>query len=100
EAVQAERAADPAVLHEQPLQELFEDQLACADLIVLNKIDGLDDRALGAVSAELASRLRPEVKVVMTVRGTLDPLVALGIQAATEESIDGRWSHHDDEEDH
>lgn len=98
EAVQAERAADPAVSHEQPLQELFEDQLACADMIVLNKIDGLDDRGLGAVSAELASRLRPEVKVVMTVRGTLDPLVALGIHAAAEESIDGRWSHHDDED--
>ena len=83
------RAGENALLirpcsHEQPLQELFEDQLACADMIVLNKIDGLDERGLGAVSAELAARSRPEVKVVMTVRGALDPRVALGIHAAAE----------------
>lgn len=97
-AVQAEEAADPAVAHEQPLQELFEDQLACADMVVLNKIDGLDERGLGAVSADIAARLRPETKVVMTVRGALDPRVALGIDAAAETVINGRWSHHDAEE--
>jgi cobalamin biosynthesis protein CobW len=99
-AVQAERAADPALSHEQPLQELFEDQIACADMIVLNKIDELDERGLGAVSAELVARSRPEVKVVLTVRGALDPRVALGINAAAEDCIDDRWSHHEAEEDH
>jgi cobalamin biosynthesis protein CobW len=97
-AVAAEGAADPALVHDEPLQELFEDQLACADMVVLNKIDGLDERGLGAVSADIASRLRPETKVVMTVRGALDPRVALGLDAAVEETIDGRWSHHDAEE--
>lgn len=97
-AVRAGQAADPAVIHDQPLQELFEDQLACADLVVLNKIDGLDERGLGVVSAEIALRLRPETKVVMTVRGALDPRIALGIDAAAEASIDRRWSHHDAEE--
>jgi cobalamin biosynthesis protein CobW len=98
DAVQAERAADPALVHEQPLKELFEDQLACADLIVLNKTDQLDTRLLGQVSGEISERLRPETKVVLAVRGGLDPRVVLGIDAAVEGTIDGRWSHHDEEE--
>jgi cobalamin biosynthesis protein CobW len=97
-AVQAERAADPALGHEQPLKELLEDQLACADMIVLNKTDGLDPRALGEVSAEIGARLRPETKVVLAVRGALDPRIVLGIDAAVEDSIDARWSHHDAED--
>ena len=98
DAVRAERAADPAVVHEQPLKELFEDQLACADMIVLNKIDQLDARLLGEVSAEIEERLRPETKVVLAVRGALDARVVLGIDAAVESTIDARWSHHDAEE--
>jgi cobalamin biosynthesis protein CobW len=98
DAVRAERAADPALAHEQPLRELFEDQLACADMIVLNKIDQLDARLLGEVSAELQERLRPETKVVPAVRGALDSRIVLGIDGAVEGTIDGRWSHHDEEE--
>ncbi|MGZ8410413.1 MAG: cobalamin biosynthesis protein CobW, partial [Hyphomicrobium sp.] len=98
QAVDAERAADPALAHEQPLRELFEDQLACADMIVLNKIDQLDARLLGEVSAAIEDRLRPETKVVLAVRGALDPRVVLGINGAVEGTIDGRWSHHDEEE--
>jgi cobalamin biosynthesis protein CobW len=97
-AVQAERAADPALAHEQPLKELFEDQLACADMIVLNKADCLDACLLGEVGAEIEERLRPETKVVPAVRGTLDPRVVLGIDGAVESTIDARWSHHDEEE--
>jgi cobalamin biosynthesis protein CobW len=97
-AVQTEQASDPALVHEQPLQELFEDQLSCADMVVLNKLDQLDAYGLGAVSADIEARLRPEAKVVLTVRGALDPRVVLGMDAAAELSIDTRRSHHDDEE--
>jgi cobalamin biosynthesis protein CobW len=97
-AVQAERDGDPAVEHDEPLKELFEDQLACADMVILNKTDCLDAAALASVSAQIAVRLRAQTKVVPAVRGALDPRVVLGIDAAAEGSIDGRWSHHDAEE--
>src|SRR5215467_6412790 len=42
EAVAEQRAADESLDHESPLAELFEDQLACADLVILNKVDQLD----------------------------------------------------------
>jgi len=41
EAVDVQRQTD-YLEHETPLQELFEDQLACADLVVLNKTDLVD----------------------------------------------------------
>ena len=95
--------ADPTVVHDQPLKELFEDQLSCADMVVLNKTDLLGERALSAVSAEVAACLRPGTKVVLAVRGALDPRVVLGLDAAAELAVENRYSHHDanpDDHDH
>ena len=42
EQVDQQRRQDPNLDHESPLHELFEDQLASADLVILNKADQLD----------------------------------------------------------
>ena len=42
EAVARQRAEDPSVDHDNPLAEVYEDQLMAADLIVLNKTDLID----------------------------------------------------------
>ena len=39
DALAAQRAADTALAHDDPVEEVFEDQIACADLVVLNKRD-------------------------------------------------------------
>jgi cobalamin biosynthesis protein CobW len=99
--LQAAGDADPALAHEEPLAELFEDQLACADLVLLNKTDLVDPPTLEAVRVEIEARLRPGTKLVAAVQGALDARVALGIDAAVEATIDARPSHHDAEpEDH
>lgn len=102
ERVQAERAADPALAHPSPLVELFEDQLACADLVVLNKIDLVDETTLARLHADLATRVSAATKVIATSAGALDPRVALGLHAAVEDAIDRRRCYHDDdpEDDH
>src|SRR5246500_4418686 len=41
-ALAQQRNADPALVHDDPIEEVFEDQIACADLVVLNKRDLLD----------------------------------------------------------
>lgn len=100
EAVDAQRQADPNLEHETPLQELFEDQLACADLVVLNKTD-LVDAATQAQVVELIQQELPRiVKMVASDRGQLDAEILLGFQAAVEENLATRPSHHDTEEDH
>ena len=53
-------------IRESPLHELYEDQLACADLVLLNKTDLMDDDAVEAVATEVGSRLRDRVRMVRT----------------------------------
>ena len=53
DAVQHQREADESLDHESPLEELFEDQINCADLIVINKTDQLPVSALSAVEHDV-----------------------------------------------
>ena len=101
EQVDAQRQLDPNLDHESPLHELFADQLASADLVVLNKTDLLDADARAAVRAEVAEELPPAVKVVEASNGELPLDVLLGLNCETELHIDARRTHHDEEdEDH
>jgi len=100
EAVEQERQADPNLEHETPLQELFEDQLACADLVVLNKTDLIDASAQAQVVELIQQQLPRVVKIVPSDRGQVEPSILLGFQAAVEENLASRPSHHDTEEDH
>lgn len=100
EALADQRASDGAVDHDNPLEEVFEDQLLCADLVVLNKADLLDAAALAQVRAAVEGRLPRAVKVVETAHGRIDPRVLLGLGAAAEDDLDARPSHHGEGEDH
>lgn len=94
-AIARQRRADPNLDHDNPLHEVFEEQIAAADLIVLNKADLMDEaartRALGAVDA----CRRPQAKVIQAARGRVAVLALLGIGAAAEDDLASRPSHHD-----
>ncbi|TLX53609.1 cobalamin biosynthesis protein CobW [Stutzerimonas nosocomialis] len=101
EQVDAQRKLDPNLDHESPLHELFADQLASADLVILNKTDLLEYDALQAVHAQVAAELPESVKVVEAQGGDLPLAVLLGLNSETELHIDSRKTHHDLEgEDH
>jgi cobalamin biosynthesis protein CobW len=104
-AIATQRQADPNLDHETPLQELFEDQLACADLVILNKTDLVDAEAQAQVEALVRQELPRAVKIVTNGASSsndsaLNPDLLLGFHAAVEENLDTRPSHHDFEEDH
>lgn len=98
DAVARQRAADPQLDHDNPLAEVYEDQLQAADLVVLNKADLLDPAALDRVRAEVAAALPRAVRVVAAHGGRVDPAVLLGLGAAAESDLDARPSHHDAED--
>jgi cobalamin biosynthesis protein CobW len=94
-ALAAQRAADPALDHDNPLEEVFGDQLASADLVLLNKTDLLAPSALDATEAALRGRLRPAVKLLRSQGGAVPPGLLLGLAAAAEEDLANRPSYHD-----
>ncbi len=98
-ALQAAREADTSLDHESPLEELFEEQIQCADMVVLNKADRVDAATLDRVAGTVADHLRPAVKTVVAVQGGVDPRVLLGLEAAAEDDLHSRPSHHEAEGD-
>ena len=100
DALESQRQADPNLDHETPIEELFEDQLACADLVLLTKTDLVDAETLNKIKAWLKQELQPGVKIVTAKEGKIDPDLLLGFNAAVENDLDNRHSHHDHEEEH
>jgi cobalamin biosynthesis protein CobW len=99
-AVDAQRREDENLDHETPLQELFEDQLACADLVILNKSDLVNPTQYQATIDLVNSELPRSVKIITSDRGVVDIDTILGIKAAVEDHLEERPSHHDAEEEH
>jgi cobalamin biosynthesis protein CobW len=98
--VAAQRAADPALDHDNPLEEVFTDQLACADLVILSKVDLLAAAAAATLGRALQARLRPGAKLVPARFGEVDPNVLLGLGAAAEDDLAARPSLHDGADGH
>lgn len=100
DALLAQRHADPNLEHETPLEELFEDQLACADLVLLTKSDLVSAEDLTKVKNFLQKELRSGVKVLPCHQGKINADVLLGFNAAVEDHLVSRPSHHDTETEH
>ena len=99
-ALAAQRAADPALDHDNPLEEVYEDQLLCADLVVLNKTDLLSASDAARVAVAVRGAARGAAKVIAAREGRVDPDIALGLKAGAEDDIAARPSCHDAEEEH
>ncbi|AFZ48185.1 cobalamin biosynthesis protein CobW [Cyanobacterium stanieri PCC 7202] len=99
-ALEQQRAEDDSLDHETPIEELFEDQLACADLVLLTKTDLIDDAQLDQVKTWLEGELRPKIKTIPCHQGEINPEILLGFNAAVEDDLVNRPSHHDTEEEH
>ena len=101
EAIDAQRKLDENLDHETPLSELFEDQVACADMIVVNKTDLLAAAQADALVASLRSSARDGVQVVKTSMGKLPVDVLLGQGIGAEADLTSRHElhhhHHDDD---
>ncbi|MCM2401696.1 cobalamin biosynthesis protein CobW [Rhizobium sp. S153] len=93
--VDAMREADDSLDHDSPIEELFEDQLTCADLIVLNKTDLLDGEGVARVRAEVAERIARKPTLIEAKNGDVPAIVLLGLGAGTEGDIENRKSHHE-----
>ncbi len=111
-AVDAQRQLDDNLDHETPLSELFDDQIACADMIVVNKTDLLSNEESDSLANRLRSDSRSGVRVVKTSMGALPFDVLLGQGIGAESDLESRHEihhhhhekdddgHHEDHHDH
>lgn len=93
--IDAQREQDESLDHESPLEELFEDQIRAADIIVLNKTDLIDEVQLAGVKSDVQSRSTRSLNMVSASFGKLSNELLLGLGIGTEEDIANRKSHHE-----
>lgn len=94
-AVEAQRANDDSIDHETPLSEVFEDQIACADIVLLSKADLVDEAGLATARTVIEAEAPRKLPILPLTDGVIDPRVILGLNAAAENDLDARPSHHD-----
>jgi cobalamin biosynthesis protein CobW len=100
DALKQQCNADLALAHDDPVEEVFEDQIACADLVVLNKRDLLDEAGVKKAIAAIAKALPRSVKVLTVTDGKVDQALLLGLGVGTEDDIENRRTRHDAEAEH
>ena len=99
-AVDAQRLADDSIDHETPLSEVFEDQIACADIVLLTKPDLAGPEGVAKARAVIEAEAPRKLLIIEVAEGAVDPRVILGLEAAAEDDMDARPSHHDGHDDH
>ncbi|PXW81088.1 cobalamin biosynthesis protein CobW [Ruegeria sp. P4] len=100
DAVQAQREADESLDHETPLSEVFEDQISCADIVLLSKADLAGEAGVEKARAIIEAEAPRKLPILPMTEGVIDPRVILGLEAAAEDDLDARPSHHDGHHDH
>lgn len=101
ERVQAQRLADESLDHETPIEELFLDQLTCADLVLVSKTDLIkDEEALAEINRVIKDKARENTKIVPVQNGRVESEILLGIGASAEDDLDNRHSIHEKHHEH
>ena len=100
EAVNIQRRADKNISHDTPLSEVFEDQVNCADLILLTKCDNINQVDL-LKSKSIINNIKNNSKpIIEVINGKINPKILLSLQSEAENDLKSRPSHHDNEEEH
>jgi cobalamin biosynthesis protein CobW len=100
EALEAQRLADPSLDHATAIEELFEEQLEAADLVLVSRADSLDPAALAALQERLRPSLRPGTPVLSMERGQIDPALVLGLSRPSTDQSHGAGDHDHHAHDH
>ncbi len=93
--VQQQREADDSLDHDPSLQELLDDQLSAADLVVVSKNDLLSQQERERVETVVQAKVPESVKTAYIQQGEAALELLIGMQAAAEERIEQLHTHHD-----
>jgi len=97
-ALEAQRLADPSLDHLSDLQDLFEDQLEAADLVLVSRADQLTPEQVEDLRSQIAGLVRDGVSVLPMQRGDVPAALLLGLDRHDTHEHD--HEHHHDHDDH
>jgi len=100
EKVEAQRSADESLDHDPSLQELLEDQLTSADMIIISKADKLMEDEADLVRNRIARHVNSSVKMLEVQNGEIDSQLLMGLKFSSEANIEAVHTHHDHHHDH
>jgi len=98
--VEAQRAADDSLDHDPSLQELLEDQLTSADMVIISKADLIEDKQIAPIQEAIRQHVKPEVKFLEVSNGEVASELIMGLSFASEDRIEQVHTHHDHHHDH
>ncbi len=100
EQVEQQRQSDESLDHDPDLQELLDDQLGSADLVVVSKNDLVDEATRKQVDSIVQGQVSDEIKIIHVSNGDIASELIMGLEAASEERIESVHTHHDHHHDH
>ena len=103
EALERQRQEDHSLDHLTAIEDLFEDQLEAADLVLISRSDRLQPSQLNGVLEGIQPRLRPGAGTLAISQGQVDPALVLGLASSESthraeqagDAGDHDRSHHD-----
>jgi cobalamin biosynthesis protein CobW len=98
EALERQRAEDPSLDHLTAIDDLFEDQLQAADLVLISRADCLDASAMAEVQGRIKDKVRPGTALLPVSQGQVETSVVLGLEHKPTHHTD--HDHHDHDHDH
>ena len=97
--LEQQRADDPSLDHDDSIDELFDEQLEQADLVLISRADRLSDEQQRLAAQQLESRAHfPGVMSLPISNGQVDPELLLGL--SRHEAADPEPESHDDHHHH
>ena len=97
--LEQQRADDPSLDHDDSIDELFDEQLEQADLVLISRADRLSDEQQRLAAQQLESRAHfPGVMSLPISHGRVDPELLLGL--SRHEAADPEPESHDDHHHH
>ena len=79
DALERQRAEDPSLDHLTAIDELFEDQLQAADLVLISRADCMDASAMAEVQGRIKNKVRAGTALLPVSHGEVETSVVLGL---------------------
>ncbi|MGB1776684.1 MAG: cobalamin biosynthesis protein CobW [Synechococcus sp.] len=95
QALEQQRRDDPSLDHLTAIDELFEDQLQAADLVLMSRADRVSEAALSSVVDQLKAGTRAGTPTLPMQNGRVDPEIVLGLEHRHQPTDHGHDHDHD-----